>query len=167
MKKFIYLFAPLLALAFSCSDDRDQLPLSFLDGTYELATQNTDTGLWYVNQLIFTTNGTLTAQTLVRDSADGENLGWYSYATGTYELRGEEYTVDIASFYRLEFESEEPYVQQGDLVLEEEYSPEPGTGRLRQLENGQKIAIVFPCNDTPGAEISSNCLGEQEYQRID
>lgn len=166
MKKFIYYFAPLLILALSCSEDRDQLPLIFLDGTYERVNQNTDTELWYINQLIFSSDGTLTQQTLVRESADGDNLGWYSYATGTYELRGEEYTIDIESFYRLEFESEEAYVQRDELVLEEEYSPEPQTGRLRQLDEGQKIAIVFPCNDTPGLGISSSCIGELEYELV-
>ena len=166
MKKFIYLFALLLFHLFSCNQE-DQLPLSFLDGTYERANENTDTGLWYIQQLIFSADGSLTQQTLVRNSRDGEDLGWYSYSTARYQLRGEEYTIDTESHYRLEFESEEPYVAQEELVLEEGYSPDPQIGSLRELDSGQKIAIAFPCNDTPGLGISSNCIGELEYERVD
>lgn len=166
MKKLTVFLIPVLLLVISCSEDKDELPVSYLNGTYELAYENTDRGLWYIDQLNFSSNGKITRQGLVRIAPDGADLGWYSYSEGNYSVRGEEYRVDVESIYQMEFESEEFYVPLEELVLLEDYNPGPQVGNLRQEANGQIIAISFPCNDMFNSGVNLICLGEQKYAMV-
>lgn len=158
---FLLLFSILLL---SCKDEDDQIPLSFLDGTYEWANENTETNIWYVNQYVFKTDGTFETFQYLRNSQDGPNLGMTYYSKGTYTLRGEEFTITLGESYGLDYEKfPEGYaasVEDLDQIDITQFSESKGT--LNQLEGGERISILFECND-----MLAMCMGAQEYVKVD
>lgn len=158
---YLFLFSILLV---SCNEEEDQLPQSFLDGTYELARENTDTNIWYASQYVFKSDGTFETFQYARNSKDGPNLGVTSYSKGTYSLRGEEFTVTFTESYAVDYEKYPEGIAPTVTDLDrQEASPSTVIeGTLNQLEDGAKISILYECND-----ILSNCIGTQEYVKVD
>ncbi len=161
------LYSVFLLLVFgACNDKDDTLPLSYMDGTYELMSENTDNGLWFGRQLIFHADGSFERQSVVRESERGENLGFVDYVTGTYQLRGEEYQEFHEEVNRINYEEQDViYVTtKEELSAIHDFRREGEVGVLRRMENGARIAIAFPCNDIIGA--ASMCIGEQIFTRV-
>ncbi|GAB3230464.1 hypothetical protein J0A67_16590 [Algoriphagus aestuariicola] len=162
MKRNFYFLVFAVFLITSCKDD--EAPRSFLNGTYERTGIISETGIYYVLQYIFTVDGTFERITLVRQ--DGLLLGYNYYAKGTFKLRGEEFTLLHVQMAGLNYEDyPEGYVESLDLL--EDYSIEPmeSKGTLRQIDRGEKIAILMECNDVIG--YSSMCIGEQVFEKVD
>lgn len=164
---FYFLFISVLLI--SCIKDDEQLPLSFLEGTYELANENTDTNIWYVNQYVFKSDGTFETFQFLRASKDGPNLGVANYSKGTYTLRGEEFIVDrneAAGVNHEEFP--EGYAASVADLVPFDVSPfAAAKGTLILLEEGKKISILFQCNDMLSENNTLNfCIGAQEYVKV-
>jgi hypothetical protein len=157
-------------LFISCTKDDEQLPLSFLEGTYEKASENTDTNIWYVNQYVFKLDGTYETFQYLRNSQDGPNLGVAYYSKGTYTLRGEEFVTDRTEAAGVNFEEfpegYAPSLAELDPMDISESAPAKGT--LSQLDNGEKISILFECNDMLSENNTLNlCIGAQEFVKVD
>lgn len=170
MKTSYTLFLFLSVFLLSCTNDDEQLPLSFLEGTYEQASENTDTNIWYVNQYVFKLDGTYKTFQFLRNTEGGPNLGVAYYSMGTYTLRGEEFLIDRNEAAGVNFEEfPEGYVSTiGDLDPIDISQSAPAKGSLKQLEEGEKISIAFECNDTLSENNTINlCIGAQEYDRVD
>ncbi len=169
--KFSYFYFLLFAvLLLSCDKDDEQLPLSFLEGTYELANENTDTNIWYVNQYVFKLDGTYETFQFLRDTKDGPNLGVAYYSKGTYTLRGEEFITTSTEAAGVNYEEfPEGYADSlAELDPIEVSESAPSKGILKQMEEGEKISIVFECNDTFSENfILLSCIGVQEYVKVD
>lgn len=168
LSNFIILMFSVLLL--SCNKDDEQLPLSFLEGTYELSNENTDTNIWYVNQYVFKLDGTYETFQFLRNSEDGPNLGVAYFSKGTYTLRGEEFVIDRTEAARVNYEEfPEGFVPNiADLDPMDVSESAPAKGVLKQLEEGEKISIVFECNDMLSENNTINlCIGAQEYVKVD
>ena len=165
MKISNYLFAFLLIFTFSCQDKEDSIPQITLDGTYELATENTDTKLWYVTQYVFNPDGKLQVYHLLRETKDGPAIGYTYYQRSNYSLRGTSFSHTIQRAYRVdEDKNPEGFAEDLEDLISVDLGGYTGAkGTLRQLESGNKIALIFECNDTPG---NAMCLGEQEYEKV-
>lgn len=161
----IFLFTILLGL-FSCKEDKDILPLSPLEGTWEYAVYNSDQKVFFIYQYIFETDGTLEKNILVRESETTTVLGYYNSAKGTYELRGESYTEEITKMYELKLDAYLLYVPKENLQEAEVSGTYPITGNMTFSPNNRSFDLVFPCNDTPNGRINS-CIGALTYRRVD
>jgi len=163
MKKLTLLIL-LTASLFSCKDDDELKPLGLhFSGTYERSNYAEEDGIWYVHSLVFQDNGDLEQRTTIRESEHGEDLGYAGLVLGTYELQTDELTWDLEEFYFWASEDpEELYGPRTGLVPLEEATPVSQTGTLEQRDEGNKIAIVFPCND-----VRASCIGEMIYTKVD
>ncbi|WP_111668836.1 hypothetical protein [Algoriphagus litoralis] len=169
--KFSYFYFLLISVFFlSCTKDDEQLPLSFLEGTYEKASENTDTNIWYVNQYVFKLDGTYETFQFLRNSEDGPNLGVAYYSKGTYTLRGEDFVLNRTDAAGVNFEEfPEGYAPSlAELDPIDVSGSAPAKGTLSQLENGEKISILFECNDMLSENNTLNfCIGAQEFVKVD
>jgi hypothetical protein len=169
--KFSYLYFLMFSvLLLSCNKDDEQLPLSLLDGTYEQASENTDTNIWYVNQYVFKLDGTYETFQFLRDTEDGPNFGVTYFSRGTYTPRGEEFSVSRSESYSLDYEKfPVGYAASVEDLDEQELTLfADSKGTLTKLNGGNKISILFECNDM----LSENftllmCIGAQEYVKVD
>ena len=167
MAKPLYFLLFAVILFTSCKDE--EVPQSYLNGTYELAGENTDTGNWGISRYVFGADGTYERFGIRRESEDGEDLGYSNYSKGTYSLRGEEFITQMteSSFANYE-EYPDGYAENLNDLEAQEMSAESVElkGTLKRLDSGEKISILFECNDMlPG--MLSNCIGEQVYDRVD
>jgi hypothetical protein len=164
-KSLLYLlFAGILFS--SCKDE--EAPQSFLNATYEKATENTDTGIWYVSQYIFHSNGTFEQLFTKRDSKAGDDLGFAGYYKGTYSLRGEDFNKRMTEWYSVNHEEfPEGYVERLEDLEAQSMSAQfiESKGTLKRLDGGEKIALLFECNDVIGH--SAICIGEEIFDRVD
>lgn len=164
-KSLLYLlFAGILFS--SCKDE--EAPQSFLNATYEKATENTDTGIWYVSQYIFHSNGTYEQLYTMRGRKDGDDLGFASYYKGTYSLRGEDFNTRMTEAHSVNHEEfPEGYVERLEDLEAQSMSALSIElkGTLKRLDGGKKIALLFECNDTIG--YSAMCMGEEIFDRVD
>jgi len=167
-KSLYYLFFAVLLFT-SCKDENDTVPQSFLNGTYETAGENTDTGIWYVSQYIFNAEGTYEYLHLLRESEHGDDLGYWGYSKGSYSLRGEDLVLKMTESFTLNHEdfpggyaeSLEDLEAQG---LSADFVESKGT--LKRLNSGEKISLLFECNDMLSGYFSM-CMGELVYDRVD
>lgn len=169
MKLSNYIILMFSMLLLSCNKNDEQLPLSFLEGTYEQASENTDTNIWYVNQYEFKLDGTYETFQFLKNSEDGPNLGVAYYSKGTYTLRGEEFVIDRTEAAGVNFEDfPAGYVASvADLDPLGVSESAPSKGTLQQFEEGEKISILFECNDMLSENNTLNfCIGAQEYIKI-
>lgn len=153
----------------SCKDEDDTIPQSFLSGTYEIATENTNSGVWYISQYIFKLDGTYEQLGLMRESQFGSALGYTSLGKGTYSLRGEEFVTNLTEVYLVNFENFPDGYAENLADLEKQELQKvfaESKGILKKLENGAKISIVFECNDMLTGKLSM-CIGERVYDRVD
>lgn len=168
--KFSYFYLLMFSvLLLSCNKDDEQLPLSFLDGTYEQASENTDTNIWYVNQYVFKLDGTYETFQFLRNTQDGPNLGVAYYSKGTYTLRGQDFILNRTEAAGVNYEEfPEGYVASiADLDPMDVSESAPAKGTLSQLENGDKISILFECNDMLSENNTLNfCIGAQEFVKV-
>ncbi len=162
MKNAYYFLFFAVFLIISCKDDED--PQSFLNGTYEHAGTNTETGISYVSQYIFQIDGTYERISLLRDG--NQLLGYSFYSKGNYTLSGDDFTIQVGQMAGLNYEDHpEGYVERLDLLEDYSIDPMESKGTLRQLDRGKKLAILMECNDVIG--FSSMCIGEQVYEKVD
>ncbi len=162
MKNLRYIFILAVILLASCKDD--EATPNYLNGTYENSGFNSETGISYVSQYIFAADGSYERISFLRE--EGQNLGYNFYSKGSYTLRGEEFSMQDGQMAGVNYdEYPEGYVETLDLL--EDYSIEPtvSKGVLRQLEGGEKIAILMECNDV--IVFSSMCIGELIYDKVD
>lgn len=166
MKAIITILLALLILGIgSCKEDKDMLPLTPLEGTWQYAFYNKDQQFYFIYQYEFNPDGTMEKSILVRESETPKVLGYYSYATGTYELRGEAYSEVLQKQYGLALDAYLFYVPKDKLI---EILGNPSSSQKGSLifsDNNRSFELGFPCNDTPGA--SSSCLGALTYKRVD
>lgn len=164
MKLSLYFLLFTVLLFTSCKED--EVPQNFLSGTYELAQENTDTGIWYVHQYVFKSDGTVEIFYILRTTKTGPDLGYSSYTTGTYTLRGEEFTLKRLKNFSLDYEKfPEGYTPELEELTESEMGPfAESKGTLKRQNNGEKISILFECNDVIGFQ--SMCIGEQKFVRV-
>lgn len=163
MKTSLYFLFFSVFLFTSCKED--EVPQSFLTGTYENAGLNTETGISYVSQYTFQAGGTYERISLLRE--DGQLLGYNFHSKGTYSLRGEEFIAQDGQMAGILDYEENPDGYVENLELLDDYMTETmeRKGNLRQLEGGEKIAILMECNDIVG--YSAMCMGEQVYVQVD
>ena len=161
-----YLFFAVILFA-SCKDEDDSIPLGYLDDSYELAQENTDSGIWYVSQYHFKSDGTVELFYILRESQNGPDLGYSSYTKGTYMLQGQDFSVKRLESFSLDSENfPEGYTEDLEELTENELGPfAESKGTLKRINNGDKIAILFECNDVIG--MLTMCIGEQVYDRVD
>ncbi len=151
---------------FSCKEDKEMLPLTPLDGTWEYAFYNSDQEFFFIYQYIFDPTGTLEKNILIRESDSPTVLGYYSHSTGSYELRGEAYKEVIEKQYVLALDAYLFYVPK-DQLKEVEIDGVPlQTGTLTFSENNRSFDLLYPCNDTPSGN-TANCIGALTYRRVD
>lgn len=167
MKISSFLFACLLIFSFSCKDKDDAIPQISLDGTFEHAIENQETGLWFVSQYVFHADGKMQLYHLLRESKNGPTLGYTFYQRSTYTLRGTSFSQTIQRAYGVDLDSfPEGFAENLQDLKEINPSGLKGPkGTLKRLENGNKISILFECNDTLG-ELAS-CLGELIYDKVE
>ena len=169
MKNSLYFLLFAFILFASCKDGDDAVPQSFLDGTYEVAGENTDTGIWYVQQYTFKADGTYEFVILLRESQNGSDLGYTYYAKGTYILRGEDFVAKVTETYQLDYEEyPDGYAESLEDLEAQELSAEfsESKGVLKRMNDGDKISLVFECNDMLTG-MTSMCIGELVYDRVD
>lgn len=161
------LFASFLfGILFSCKEDKDLLPLSPLDGTWEYSYYNSDQKVFFINQYIFSPDGGMEKSILIREAASTKVLGYYNYAIGTYELRGEEFTEDISKQYELALDAYVFYAPKDNLQKAEVNDAYPITSTLTFSLDNASFDLLYPCNDTPSSRLSS-CIGALTYKRVD
>ncbi len=160
MKK-LALLTLLFISFFSCNEDEIKPLGMHFNGTYEQTMYSEEVEVWYVHSLVFQDNGDLEQRITIRESEDGDDLGYSSSMLGTYELNKEELTVVWDEFYALE-DPEELYAPRAGLKADEEPSNITQTGILEQIDGGQRIVIEFSCND-----VLSNCTGKTIYTKVD
>lgn len=167
MTKSVYVLLFAAILFTSCKED--ELPQNFLNNTYERSGQNTDTGIWYASQYRFKSDGTYEQFGILRESENGDDLGYSHYSKGTYSLRGEDFITRMteSSFVNYE-EFPEGYAESLEDLEAQEMPTESIElkGTLKTLENGAKISILFECNDMLTGALA-NCIGEQVYDRVE
>lgn len=166
MKLSSYFFLMISILLLSCNKDDEQLPLSFLDGTYEWANENTETNRWFVSQYVFNPDGTYESYGYLRATESGDNIGFTNISKGNYTLRGNFFSVQETEGFNVDYEQfPEGFVESiAELTKRNQTQFPESKGTLEQLEGGNKISILFPCNDTFS---SSNCIGALEYTKVD
>lgn len=163
--KDIFLFIILLS-SFSCNEDKDLLPLIPLEGTWEYAFYNQDQEFFFIYQYIFNPDGTFEKSILVRESDSPTVLGYYNYAKGSYELRGEAYSEVIENQFALALDAYLFYVPKEKLIEVEIQNTPRQTGTLIFSQNNRSFELGYPCNDTPTGSLS-NCVGPLTYRRVD
>lgn len=166
-KSLYYLFFAVILLA-SCNDDNDN-PNNFLSGTYEIAWENTDTGIWFVDQYVFKSDGTYEYLHLLREEKNGDDLGYHGYSKGTYSLRGEDFTLKMTEASTLNYDDfPQGYTEALENLEAQEMSVDfvESEGTLKKLDSGKKISILFECNDMLTESLAS-CIGELVYDRVD
>lgn len=162
MKVSLILASVLLIGLVSCNQDEELLPTTTISGVYENAIFNPDLDFWYVNTYTFIQDGSFEQSSTVRETQKGPDLGFVSHSTGSYVLRGEEFRVTRQTMNRIESDLDEYYVSKTSLVPVSDFDPAELKGRLKMLEQGDKIALVFECNDI----LLGICLGELIYDRV-
>jgi len=167
-KSLYYLFFAVLLFT-SCKDEDDTVPQSFLNGTYEAAGENTDTGIWYVSQYIFHADGTYEYLHLLRDEKNGDDLGYWGYSKGSYSLRGEDLVLRLTESFALNHEDfPGGYAERLEDLEAQGLSADfvESKGTLKRLDSGEKISLLFECNDMLSGYFSM-CMGELVYDRVD
>jgi hypothetical protein len=163
--KAIFLSIVFISL-FSCKEDKGMLPLQPLEGTWEYAFYNPDQEFFFIYQYIFNPDGTFEKSILIRESESTKVLGYYSYSTGAYELRGQAYSEFVERSYVLALDAYLFYVPKENLIeVEIDGSPQQ-TGTLTFTQNNRSFELGYPCNDTPSGS-SANCIGALTYRRVD
>ncbi|WP_192347312.1 hypothetical protein [Algoriphagus sp. Y33] len=169
MLKSVYLLLFVAILFTSCKEDEDPISLSYLSGAYENARQNTDSGLWYIDRYEFNQDGTYEKFQIVRESQKDSDLGYSYHAKGTYLLRDENFSIAVTDVNAINYEEyPEGYAESLASLEAQEMSTNyrESNGVLRKLENGNKLGIVFECNDTiTGVQLM--CIGELLYDKVD
>ncbi|MCE7057826.1 hypothetical protein LZF95_24295 [Algoriphagus sp. AGSA1] len=169
MLKPLYLLLFATVLFTSCKEDEDPIPQSFINGIYENSQQNTDSGLWYVNRYEFNSNGTFDNFQIIRENQRGPDLGYSYHTKGTYLLRGENFSIAVTDTYAVNYEDyPDGYTDSLANLEVQEISTtfRESSGVLRELENGNKLGIVFECNDMLSS-IQAMCIGELLYDKVD
>lgn len=167
MKLFNYVLLAVFFLSLSsCKEDKDMLPLEPLEGTWEYAFYNPDQQFFFIYQYIFNPDGTFEKSILIRESDSPTVLGYYNYATGSYELRGQEYKEYTEKLYVLALDAYLFYVPKDKLISTEIENTSPQTGTLIFSQNNRSFELGYPCNDTPTGSLS-NCIGPLTYRRVD
>jgi len=151
---------------FSCKEDKGMLPLTPLEGTWEYAFYNPDQEFFFIYRYIFDQDGTFEKSILVRESDSPTVLGYYNYATGSYELRGQAYKEYVENLYALALDAYLFYVPKDKLIRIEIENTPPQTGTLIFSQNNRSFELGYPCNDTPTGSLS-NCIGPLTYRRVD
>lgn len=164
LSNYIILIFSLLSL--SCTKDDEQSPLSNLDGTYEWASENTETNRWFISQYVFNPDGTFESYGYLRVAENGGNIGFSYFSKGNYSLRGNVFSVQETAGFNVDNDRfPEGFVENiADLTNRSQSQYPESKGTLDQLEGGNKISIRFECNDT---FTSSNCIGTLEYTKVD
>jgi hypothetical protein len=163
-KSLYYLFFAVILFT-SCKDEDDTAPQDFLNDTYEVVGENTDTGIWYVRQYAFKADGTYEYFILLRESESGSDLGYSYYIKGTYTLRGQELVTKVTESFALDYEAyPDGYAESLSDLEAQDILPQyaESKGVLKRMNDGEKISLVFECND-----ILASCVGEQVYDRVD
>ncbi|WP_343847944.1 hypothetical protein [Algoriphagus jejuensis] len=159
IKSLIFLFLAVF-LVTSCKED--EAPQDYLEGTYENAGFNSDSGVSYVSQYTFQADGTYERISLLRK--DGQLLGYNFYSNGTYTLRGEEFTLWDREMAGVNHDVHpDGYVESLELLEEYDIEPHQSNGVLRQLHGRDRIGIQMECSDL----LLAMCIGEQIFDRVD
>jgi hypothetical protein len=165
MKKLL-LYLLLAVFTFSSCKD-EETPQTFLNATYEMSHEYSDTGIWYASQYIFQSNGTYEQLYLLRASKAGDVIGYLSHSKGAYSLRGEDLSVRATEYSSVNHETfPEGYVTRLADLEAQSMSADfiESKGTLKRLDGGKKISILFECNDMIGLAM---CTGELVYDRIE
>lgn len=161
MYKSIYFLVFAVFLFTSCKED--EAPQSFLIGTYEIAGQISDTEIFYVSQYIFNSEGGYERISLFREEG---LIGYQYYSKGAYTLRGESFSMRETKMAGVNVEEyPDGYVGLLEELEDNGFNPNESKGTLRQIDQGEKIAILMECNDL--ISFPSMCIGEQVYVRLD
>jgi hypothetical protein len=162
MKRNFYFLVFAVFLITSCKDD--DAPRSFLNGTYENVGTNTETEISYVGRYIFKADGTYERISLVKK--DGQLLGYQYYSKGVYTLRGIDFSRRETESFGVNVDKyPDGYAGSLEELEDNGFNPNELKGTLRQIDRGEKIAILMECNDVIG--YSSMCIGEQVYERVE
>ncbi|MEN2280783.1 hypothetical protein AAGF08_01505 [Algoriphagus sp. SE2] len=167
MKFLRYQFLLLIILGFvSCKEDKDLLPITPLEGTWQYSYYNQDQQFFFIYQYIFNPDGTMEKSILIRESDTPKILGYYSNALGTYELRGETYSEVLERQFVLALDAYVFYVPKEKLIEVEVTSGFSNNGTLIFSENNRSFELGFTCNDTPSGRTTS-CQAAITYKRVD
>lgn len=165
MNRVCYFLFFVVFLFTSCKDD--EVPQSFLSGTYEIASENAETGIWYVQQYAFRADGTYDYSNFLRESENGSTLGFFYHAKGTYTLRGEDLALRINEASLVNYEEyPEGYTESLEDLETQQSSADfvESRGILKKLDSGARISLLFECNDTIGH--LAMCIGELIYVKV-
>lgn len=160
MKNAYYLLFFAVVLLTSCKED--EVPQSFLNGTYEHTGTHTDTGISYVSQYIFDVDGTYERISLLRE--EGQLLGYNFYSKGTYTIRGEKFAVRDEQMAGVNHDNyPDGHVQSLDQLTDYVIEASESKGNLRRLDGESRIGIQMECTDL----LLAMCMGEMIYDKVE
>jgi hypothetical protein len=102
----------------------------------------------------------------LRATESGENIGFTYISKGNYTLRGNVFSVQETEGFNVDNDRfPEGFVESiADLTNRSQSHYPASKGTLEKLEGGNKISILFQCNDTFS---TSNCIGALKYIKVD
>lgn len=149
VKLLLPLFILLLSIS-SCTKD-EEVPLTFLNGTYESATQVAPSN-WIVISYKFEANGNFQLYTTSRTTVDGLDLGFVDHSTGTYVLKGDLFLRTFSEQFSLNGQ-DVMYLPKEQLVLFAKNESDRFAGNISFNEARTRFELKFPCDDLRSATL--------------
>jgi hypothetical protein len=143
----IKLLLPILFLLLSVSSckEEEEVPMTFLNGTYESATQ-LESGGWVVISYNFEANGNFQLQQTFRNTIDGLDLGFRGFASGSYSLKGDSFQRAFSKKFGLNGQ-DVLFLPKDQLVLYANNETDRFPGTISFNEARTRFDLSFPCDD--------------------
>jgi len=135
----------ILALSVSSCTEEEEVPVSFLNGIYESATQLAP-GNWIVISYKFEANGDFQLYTTSRTAIDGVDLGFTGYSNGSYLLNQDLFLRTFSEQFSLNGQ-DVLYLPKEQLVLFAKNESDRFAGTIVFNETRTRFDLRFPCDD--------------------